>query len=337
VPRHDDDVDAFEDTLLQACVAPLEQMDAALDAALEQMDAALDADSEHVSRLATLVQLQSLAATAVTSEHKEAGSTSSKKLQGHKAEAKEDNVEPAGLHVSKACFSNTLTSKLTDTEEDNGSLRVQLGPASKQLKSVSAAKALDFDHLGFDDAEDFERECSFETFLSHDSTDDSTYATFASEICTQELHRDTEDSLQQERLALNVDRAPMQQAQQDAPYVDVCIIAQEENKRLRDKFEEARMDWHQARSRLTVQHIEESVALQEQRDPLCNALQVEATHVAMEHVEPTGEDLSNRSLSKILKHKLTNAEEENERLQQELDALSKKFQALRSVSSNLVL
>jgi len=48
-------------------------------------------------------------------------------------------------------------------------------------------------------------------------------------------------------------------------------------------------------------------------------------------VEPTGQDASKRNLSKILKIKLTNVEEENERLQQEHEDISKKLMALTSM------
>lgn len=242
------------------------------------------------------------------------------KVKGNEQEAKEEQVEHAGQGTSKGCLSKILRSKLTNAEEENERLRAELDAAMKRLESASAAKALNFEA-----SVDFERLISSETFLSEDTTQDSRRNSH--EPCSEPTGQ-------------------MQEVEQGDPhFVEVCTIARENCDRL---LEEAAMVWHDDRGLLTARRGEELVASQQEHGPLSNAMQVE---VAMEpktlrnanmrtalpqkdeglqQVKLTEMDSPKHPLLKILKLKLTTAEEQNERLEHERDDLSEQLQALKS-------
>jgi len=270
--------------------------------------------------------------------------------------------------LSEPRLANILKSKLTNAEEDNECLQGLLDAAMKQLESVSAAKAVDVEAHVLSDAAMWQQvEPDLEeppldkefTFLSDDSIADSTQD-FAQEPeepplksefsfpsdestedstqdstqepcfwkrCTQQLHCEIEASLQQDRVAMTVERCQERvaknalpwMAEQDDRWVKVCIIATGECDRPRDKFEEAQMAWHHARS-CQVAKLPGSLraALAEEDE-------------ALQQVKPIGQDSSKSSLPKILNLRFTNTEEENERLEQAREDLSKKYQESRSM------
>jgi len=130
----------------------------------------------------------------------------------------------------------------------------------------------------------------------------------------------------------------MQQAEHEGGCFDVAISAQQEVDRVRDQLEQASEAWTDERRCLTAQHNEELLAWQEvdadlaQQNANLRAVLAEK-HATVQQVKPTGQAASKRTLSNILKLKLTNAEEENEHLVREREVLSQELQFFKSITS----
>jgi len=371
--QRQDRIDAFEEGAMQPRMELFDKQDAG---------SAEKADSDHA---ALVVQVQGLrkelaAATASMARHKVEGSIARDSVEGNKTKAREEQVEPTEQDSSKPFSSHTLSSNLINAEQ--ASERLLMDKDSEETQAYGSSSLIK-GRCGMEQQRAPQPQLQPQTpptrlsavqspaldseitFLS----DDSTQEPCSSVSCTQELYRDTGATMQpevlQEPAAWKIERAQMQQAEPEARGAGVCISAQEEGDRLRDKLEEAQEARHHDRSCLTERISGDplvqpstadrisGVAWPQVRDPLCNAAQVEGPQVgmkaetpreaglrappakkdeALQQVEPVGQDASKRSLAKILQLKLTNAEEDNERLQQERTDLSRKFKLLREMT-----
>jgi len=313
--HHQGDVDASEESLhskQQECMALLEQPNTAL---------AKKADSAHVETWLQLqeMRMELLAGIAGTAEHKVEGSSACKSAEGNKVQGQ---VEPTGQDVSKVC--SILKAKLTNAEEDNEGLQVRVNAAMKELKSVCAAKAVDF-------------EAAVTTFsdvaILQVVTSQSAMEPGGMESRLTQLQNAMKSGLAAEMAEQTKTEVPpsmhggfeVMAARDDLPFLNGDSTPMQEP--LEKDLEESLLD--KEFTFLSDDSTEDPCAttfLSEDfaREP-CSAKR--CTH----ELEPTRQEVPNRRLSEILKLKLTNVEEENERLQQEHDDMSKKLQELTSM------
>jgi hypothetical protein len=216
----------------------------------------------------------------------------SKSLKNKLTNAEEENER---LQRQLECRSSKiLKNKLHNAEEENESLQMQLDAALKQLANVSAAseiqgsRRLELPQLklcslsAFSTRSDSKSSmCSFGSLSlssasSQEDCCDVRSARLASgsswpvlpssTFCdgtdaSAETHCDTAASLQQACPAVDVERATMRQADQEARCVEECV-------RLREALEKSTQAWHHERGCLKAQHSEELFALQQEREAL---------------------------------------------------------------------
>jgi hypothetical protein len=285
----------------------------------------------------------------------------SKMLKNKLTNAEEDNERlEAQLRATMKQLESLSTAKAVDFEAPFPTVAdaeiSQIGQSEPEPVSLQSAQQLvDLNSPFFPCSETHWDDLDAEfTFLSDDSDDEICEGSFHSEGSTQDpdsprkgskgFCADTEASLQEECAALK-EQARMQQAEQEGWFFDVAFSAQKECDRVRDQLEKASEAWNDERRWLTARHNEELVAWQEldadlaQQNANLRAVLAEK-HETVQQVQPTKQVeppakqvASKRTLSNMLKVKLTNAEEENERLLQERELLSQKLQFFKSITS----
>jgi hypothetical protein len=313
--QHQGDVDASEEGLhskQQECMALFEQLNSAL---------AKKADSAHVETWLQLqeMRMELLAGIAGTAEHKVEGSIAWKSAEGNKME---EQVEPTGQGASKVC--SILKAKLTNAEEDNEGLQLRVNAAMEQLKSVCAAKAVDF-------------EAAVTTF-----SDVAILQVVTSQSAMEPGGMESRLTLLQNAMKSGLAAGMAEQTKTEVP---PCMHGGFEVMAARDELPFLNGDSTPMEEPLE-KDLQESLLDQEftflsddsTADPCATTFHPEdfarepcSAKRCTPELEPTRQDVRNRRLSEILKLKLTNVEEENERLQQEHDDMSKKLQELTSM------